>query len=852
MIMSVDVRTLLFAKIKCGNDDTYKNFFRGNQNNNYITIGNYDALKVYDVSCFFSAENGHDYLLAFQTEKDHLANMYAEYNNNPQFYHPLHIVYHGNRDTETFWKTERKCCSVILLYNGTDFSSITELEKNIDTLLSTKLPCENYMVYRSVNLSEIVVIIKNDKLTNILDSISVINYRYPMIQTHTVCGFNYNRNPKAEPDDVIDMLKITGVIKSHPKAKLVFDKLNHWLIKDKDSNVEIRRDYLAFGNNDFNLIYYDVNVESIIDALFYLINDSSNIHAAFSFIKTRVHTQYSKSEQFDEMMMENDLDINETHYYEQIKLFDNIIVDTIKNIKNCERIVNSNYLDWAFPFIETLNLLLDMNHNASLSRVSYYTIGPIIAFNKTLSEILSNSKEEIKSILQLNEESLNRFTSSFNTLIDQIVRVDGYFSQEPGFSPLIYTMVPAGILEYYCSYIYSVTDTINEMSDSIFVGLKHKPSRYYYSTLPLPVLENLVSFEAIIPRSEQKNRTSQVNLIEIPHKDLYNPRNLLFSITHEVMHFCGERIRCREKRYDCLLEFLALYLIHEFNLEEIADSAKKIFRDYIDSFISKDNHQFYSQYIDYIGTAIAKLYSDTRLKNDIYHMKIKSIGVESQYEIFKYINRVSSRKSLFEQLSGNGSAITYLFKECYADLMTVKLLNIDRTDYCVIIDTMSSEIKRCEVNDYNLMVDSLIELRKSLVCYTQFGYMKTKHSELNCVNKLCEIFYLKQKKCSYKFISQKMDELVAFMCNSGMADARYSYSEIFFDIDCIMTVLDYLSECSQEFDKCWKRNPNSIKMIIETRNAYYNGIDTKKLFCDEYCNFMYKTRCKIREKIKCN
>ncbi len=740
------------------------------------------------------------------------------------FYHPLHII--GALDKEKanfFWKQKSCCFAVTFIYGTNGRNSISKIESDIKQIIS--LPDSNYLIYRSVNLSELVIVCKNDSLTPILDSIATIGYNYPALQTHTICGFLYDTHTSLIVDDVIpedcvSMIKVTGTIHSHEKATKIISDLSTTYQATSNAG------HLAFGNNDFNLIYYNVNTKNIIKTLNNWINHSEEVLDAFTSIKTRIHIPYNSKKELLSVVQEN------TSLQRTIQKAKNIVSKILQK--------QNEYVDWICPFIETLNMLSDMCKNPVLMRIRYFVADTLYVFIKALDEIYSNSDFDELRFLQYNEKRFNSFTASFNALIECLVRVDGYLSQEPGYSPLIYNMVPAGLLEYYCSYMFTVTEAVNRFSDSA------AEKEYLYATLPLPKLERYIAFCEVLPRSEHINLTTQVNLIEIPHKALYHPQELLFSITHEVMHFCGESLRCRHIRYNCFLDFLTAYLLHEFDLGSVNNLVSHYIKTCINSFISEENHLYFNKLLPEAVRAIANTYNDIELKNRLQNVlleyKRENKEEYSQYEQIVYMNRVSCQKSLIDLLVG----IKDLFKECYADLMTVLFLDLTSLDYCRIIDNLSVDGNVLKSQMEIVSTEAQLQLRKVLVVYSAgLKFPKNYSPDLRSLYNV-----LKSKDNGDSDWEIKLDYFWEQYCiNNDIIKDYTSFAELFYNIDCIMSVVAYLKRCVKIFLHLHSLNENN-NIVTDIIKFYNTGISLDGLFGNEYCDFIYKVRKKIDEKIK--
>jgi len=823
----IDVRTLLLYKIKPGCQQAYNNLISHNKNDLFVTIGNYDALMVYpikDCSKAFNEgfESQDDFLKMFLNEKKSLTEKYI-YDDpcdctHSTFYHPLHLVKHiedenDNNQFKHFWsESNQRPFLVVTFVYGIFDNGLKNFETTVNKNIYENI-IENveYQIYRSINLSRLVVLWKGNSLKDILTSVSRFSACDKNVNTHTICGFRYSaenggsiEDAKILDDDKIDMVKITGTIRSHAEAEKFFNEIDS-LLNPNHKNYHTK--FLAFGNNDFNLIYKNTPTKKIIK----LLNDwmshvdgekCHQLEDAFSSIKTRVHTDYINWEK-----------PNDSSYVTEVRNLFSPHLKTIDYFKSLNK-------EWAWPYhlIETLNMLKDMCKNPALSRTFHFVSDSLKTFCNALEDIKCHN-ENPKEIVEYNLNNLNEYTSSLNSLINQLTRVDGYLSQEPGFTPLIYNMIPAGLLEYYHSFIKFVIQTINKLSSS-----NNTNSCGEYSVLLFPTLSQFIQIDDVLIRNTQGKKPifppQQLYLLKIPYDMLYKPAHLLCAIVHEIMHFCGESIRCREQRFYAYLSFLAEAICSDFNIVCESNKTSNYLFEHLKNQISKDQDGIYIRNLTDISKKVVQsIYQDEVVKNNLYNFSLESIDEKDKIAILNK-RRTINLSALYNKVSNQVYDIEYLFKESYADLITFILLGFNSDEYLKII--LDDITKIPNNSDTEIILSTFIQ-RISLVIYTL---------------KKCKYESIFNKKVDFdENINPYLTKVNELIKHLEMAESSIDFESeefLYFPIRCLLNITDYLEECFKSFHKLYSDKQN--KELFLSIMKYYNlSKDNNSFFSDEYC-----------------
>lgn len=825
----IDIKTVLFCKMDLGKTEVYNYFSRKDFSGFYLTIGNYDAMAIYSLEKYNSlfpdykaTDSFEDVFSMMLQEKKTLTQNYGKesifYNENSMFFHPIHVAKHYSEDDEekkinAFWENKNSNLVVTFLYSDIQ-KDLKELEETLTFQIDQFKEKEvEYQIYRSFNMSRLVIFWKSNRLISILNGIEKMKSVIANSHTHTICGFMYTKeidNSIVDEKDELPLIKITGTIKSHKEAYDYIRQTQRILFEGKENADEIKEVpfFLALGSNDFNAFYKNIKTSALKELLNLWIQDE-NVCKAFSNVKTRVHVTYSDTS----LPIINSV-VNPIP-------FDKCFVEYYANILKLYK------EDWTLPLIETINLLYDMHRKPALSQIIYFTFDSLNVLLESLRYIYEKyDTSTLQYIMDDNRRDLNRYVRGLNSLICQLTRLDGYLSQEPGNNPLVYDMIPAGILEYYYSYIRYVVKTVKEATLDTYNDAE-------CSILLIPTLARNIKIDNVLycePKGENPIYPPyQVYLVEIPYRMLYKPEALLFAVTHEIMHFCGESIRCRKERYDAVLSFVADAFVEELGLECQDASTGNYVYQLLRKRIDKKE---YGQYLDVLEKKLSNvllyLYKDVKTKNELFAIYSSQNEDYSRHEIINKINSASHNQCLLQGLS---DAIS-LFRECYADLAVIRLLHISEEDYLKII--IDEVLKTPDDNDQNVRF-ALFEQRIALVMYA---------IRFDSQNFDFDFSLFENEKARRILNSTK--ELITFvakMVNNEDDEEDYDWNENYYCGRSLAAIAQYLTGCDFEIKNGEIDSANiTRRYLVAKKDA--------ELLGDEYWNLIVSERRYLIKKMQ--
>lgn len=251
------------------------------------------------------------------------------------------------------------------------------------------------------------------------------------------------------------------------------------------------------------------------------------------------------------------------------------------------------------------------------------------------------------------------------------MRLEGQLAHHPETRPILYD-IPLAMLEHtlalldLCSQILQKKDTPKKDIQFIL----------------FPKLCTSMKTEEIFAANYQ---LPGLLSIPIPLHMMYDPQTIQITLCHEISHFVGERHRNRNLRRDCYIHAASILiadLIFETENETFIEVICQKLREYIFGFSMDlntidDVEAVVQQWIDEL------LYDDTSAKYcDLIRDVLKNAASTTEYKQLQFsadfINLQERNKNYFAVILPK---LTMLFREVFADICMVCLLNLEADTY---------------------------------------------------------------------------------------------------------------------------------------------------------------------------
>lgn len=381
--------------------------------------------------------------------------------------------------------------------------------------------------------------------------------------------------------------------------------------------------------------------------------------------------------------------------------------------------------------------------NDNISNCAFYNISyPLKMYVERLRGIIANDE-----ISEFTNRDLYFVLESINKILEDSSTSDVYLLREPNNFTPIYD-IPGKLLTFYSGLAFFLMYLLR--------GFDENP-KYHYAYLINVQLQYQMSVEIVF---EQQEPCDRLMLVHMPIYHLYNPKNLLLSLVHEVAHAVGEDARQRKSRNEQIYILISNYCTHfflddifdlfEFKLNEkddifkytekiILDELLNVYKNVVLQKNSSSNNYFYMKYFEVdMKKALGIFFNEYMIKfvkylsDYIYKLLIKKNNLEilrngetvqKRFDVMHTVDRIitilnfktkdiissSSEYNVINKLD----EYIYYFSETYADLVAIRTLSPPIEDY---INNFSYNVQ----GKKDLLLDDLSLLLRISVMYELF------------------------------------------------------------------------------------------------------------------------------------
>lgn len=774
----------------------------------WMTLGYFDAMQIYPLSDTQGSGESGNWLGALWNHNIKL----SEKLNGLYYVHPFHIMADLSKapkrdEYRKFWEKPSKCLFITLTQGvpqrGENGVCPDRLERQIREQLQKRKSTVSQIFYRTLELSDLVIIWKSDSVAAILERMQEL-YQQPFIgDLNTFCGIGYSALTEAYEKDgaakspEIPRISMRFNTKSAQKSQLVFDELRKFFTPEP---------YFVTGTEDLHIIWNGASENTFYRVLHHCFldePDDQKFRKTFqdAFREVDTHIGIPVSAALPDSPMEPSL---LTKRCQKLLRTFSAIDPTAKNPENeCD-------YSWMKAIRNQLNEMVDMSQSYVVDGLCYLALDSVSLFCDEMEARLSQDKP----LTSKEVEGIQRFVRGWGILTEQAGRADGRFTHLPGFSPPLYD-IPSSLLEFYLAF--------TKQCSRILQSGGRDASKF--AMLIVPKLCRRIKVQSVLNFRDPP--CPRLLYVDIPLDTLYDPFTVLCQLVHEMSHFCGERWRNRKSRTDYYLVICAYELAMALGLDTKANVAS-IKNDL--SLECRKAEYYLSDLESEACGAMINLVRDSKKFSSWMELCSKKLTFEEPWQEYGWKDWCVSHRAML--LSGYSDGplikairnITDLFKECYADVSMIRTLSLDFEDY------MRLSLKETRLygrwlraegpsedidpkNYYNIV------LRWTAVCKAVFGDVST-HGLPN--EQPLQRFFQDICHC-LRYIDGQLD-------SQSTAEAEYINSP-----DSLSLLIDYLKECNGRMKNEFPLD-TAVRQDLELlRNAFGNIARKHIVECDS-CN----------------
>lgn len=562
-----------------------------------------------------------------------------------------------------------------VIYLGGAINSKTE-EKEPVTLL----------FYDSLELGDTVAIMKSNSVVSILETVRCLSQNIVVRDTYTYCGIKRSILQVDEQNYVdvsidgaaLDNISTRCSIRDIQNSNLFISNLQ------KRLNVVAPQFYVT-GTADL-IIGWPINSEAdLLRIMWALTNLSDRMHVCYNDVITRIG-----------ISQERNLDVPEEYSNElaPTKLENEYEVICRTKLWLDDERREGKLQGWKYTLLKLLGTLEAIYANYVMDDLAELLIPSVTAFLERIEHLRIRGNIEAE-----HEEDIIRFLDYWTALTNDIALLESQLTQHPELSPIRY-YIPAMLLRFEQVLVRDFCEIMSTKDGRRFVPMLI-PTDIDYLTTSCP----------LDPRHEEYRKPCPL-LVLIPFKDLYHPWKTAIRISHEMAHYCDNDARNRNLRHIALRKSAAVFIAEQWYNNYFCNKDRDQFGMY---------HQKTMEYVNYLDSdlkEIIELRYPTYPRDDEFDWKSdqwylfqseRSIeeaavtvfasheqrekyqfSMEKEYFFrnqYKYNlihhNFLDSTRLMQQANSFNRHqyALTYLYAECFADIVMVIMLKCNFMDY---------------------------------------------------------------------------------------------------------------------------------------------------------------------------
>ena len=402
----------------------------------------------------------------------------------------------------------------------------------------------NYAIYNSLDSSDLLLFFKTEKYTlgaKIINEITikttVKNYGY------SFCGFDPLLLSAAvkNQEEIIPKVVICSALSDASNYEDWFNaftteypySLNERIFNNVvdyiNTNTECYDEYVhlaRLGNEDICINIYNCRVSHFLRML-------CDDNGVFSNKNTLTISAFSR------LRIQFDSEISDLSPAEKRGYIEGISI--IKNASNTwKTLLEKNSSAHVYKAISEI---LAASENLEIKEFAFDVLDCIRnVFPLFMKKIQEYSSDSISKFSHRQfDKDLIHFASGLMSIANGSLHADKLFINVPGFNA-VPCDAPSKLLSYYTSYIQKLVCVLNDTE------------KFDYRFILCPDL--YLGIE-VVKLFSYKSEDSQLLKARIPIKKLFEPKELLMELSHEVAHFVGIKIRDRIDRVNYLSEIIA-------------------------------------------------------------------------------------------------------------------------------------------------------------------------------------------------------------------------------------------------------------------------------------------------------
>lgn len=368
--------------------------------------------------------------------------------------------------------------------------------------------------------------------------------------------------------------------------------------------------------------------------------------------------------------------------------------DLCQNKDQYDEKLDLHQYSWFNALQELLCAHHYIDHHPVLHGPSYLVYNSLKIAYSYFAGLVPDYQSVTKQALLLNrsEENIIDFIRNLDQLTEQLSRNDDAILNNRTTPHTIHFSLPESALEFYHAFLRRIVNFLVQFDRDE----ERIPANFEYDFLLSPKTCGNFRFRPML-RTEHSDHPYQAGMVwpqkqayilELPLESIFNPIDIFVPFVHESFHCFGDTLRQRQCRKQYMSLFIASNLLDvvDMNRPEYSRFCGEIARMIYSTGQTKTDFYLTTSWQQLVSKTEKLLAEDTLVGlTKLFDGRIKEDTLLRWLATKKLILKIEKNSSLFAERMTYADAILknckIYFKECYADAMTVALLQISPREY---------------------------------------------------------------------------------------------------------------------------------------------------------------------------
>lgn len=442
----------------------------------------------------------------------------------------------NQKEIDEFWNADSLVIFVSLIHIDNE-SDVHEIIKNIHSCFKGK----KYLVYFSFDYSGIILLAKEMGMREYLRLLFQLNYgnkdrKQRIRDSYSFYGFSKSELKKYfEKFDLAgdDIAKALSYMDSQSfderfSVSVNVGVQNYNVYKEFREKVKAVSpgvsEYGLFGRHDISLVNEDADLRWLVYVQYLLNKFTMTDEKQKEEHLLSTHETFVKISDIDNF--EDTEEAIENEFFELAKE---------KLNKLCSEFVcrldEGRYNgEYKIPVLAVKYSILSILKNRFAEDFVLCMYQSFCEFIQYLTEKMTHEDDDVMKF----DKCFSDYFRGLNSLVNSAMHSERQFIQATAFNAIIYD-VPSKIMAFYMAMVNEFQQMIRGEADN------------RYTFLLTPSFNNEISMD-VISYSRERPPHDRILMVLINESSLYNPKEVIRRMAHEVAHFVGDNLRSRELR----------------------------------------------------------------------------------------------------------------------------------------------------------------------------------------------------------------------------------------------------------------------------------------------------------------